>query len=78
MKPKHPPLAPLKSSAITGFHYDPVSGVLHLGFASGGVHHYAGVSKEKATQLAQAKSVGQFFHQHIRGQHAEKKVADAH
>lgn len=75
-KPKHPPLSPLKSSAITGYHYDPATETLHLGFASGGVHSYGGVDPKKAASLAQADSVGSFFHKHIWGVHPDKKVAD--
>jgi hypothetical protein len=66
---KHPPLAPLKSSAITGHHYDPASGVLHLGFASGGVYRYRGFPKDKADALAKAESAGGYFHAHIRDKH---------
>lgn len=71
---KHPPLSPLKSSAVSGMHHDPASGVLHLGFASGGVYRYKGVPKATADALAKADSAGAYFHAHIRDQHDGEMV----
>ncbi len=72
---KHPTLAPLKSTALTGYHYDAPTEVLHLGFTSGDVWRYPNVSKDKADGLAKATSAGAYFHANIRGQHLGNKVS---
>lgn len=75
MSAKHPPLSELKSNAISGYHYDPATKVLHLRFTSGDVWRYPGVPAETARNFAMAVSHGQFFHAHIRKHHEGTKVA---
>lgn len=57
------------STACTGLGYDPETQTLAFRVASGAVYHYAGVSAEEHLKLLNAKSIGQHFHQHIKGKY---------
>lgn len=67
-KPHAPAInfAPLKSSQISGHHYDEPTKTLHIKFHSGGHYSYAGVEKKIADGLTAADSAGKYFTQHIK------------
>lgn len=57
----------MTSSNIASVGYDPATEALEVEFKNGGVFTYAGVKPDTHRKLLAAKSVGGFFHQHIRG-----------
>ncbi len=65
---------PVESSNIASVGHDGAD--LHVAFKSGGTHRYQGVPAETFEAMRSAKSVGKFFHAHIRGKHTSEKIND--
>lgn len=62
----HIPMEAIDSSQIVALGHDPETNRLAVQFKSGGIYYYGGVDASLYGALRHAKSVGQFFHQHIR------------
>lgn len=71
---KAPELTPLKSSALSGYHYDPQTRTLTVQYSNGGVYAYADVTAEKAEAFSGAASPGGYFAAKIRNNHAATKL----
>ena len=63
----------VNSSAIAAVDYEEKEKVLFVLFKKGEIHAYHNVSKYKFNQLVNAVSVGQYFNQSIKPNHAETK-----
>jgi hypothetical protein len=70
------PWRALQSRHLNGFDYDPESRTLAIRFVNGAVYHYRGVPQTVADTLTQTGSPGTYFHEKIRGNYFEVKVAD--
>lgn len=71
-KKKLPPLIPVESSNIAGYHYSGTD--LTIGFKSGGTYKYAGVKPETVAKFAEAKSKGKFLNNKIVSRHKAVKL----
>jgi hypothetical protein len=65
---------PKKSSNVASTSYDPDLGHLTVQFASGSRYRYEGVSKDTASGLDTADSVGRYLHAHVIGKHDAVKI----
>ena len=74
MTARHPPLTPVKSSAMKAMHYDPETKALHVQFPSGDVYVYDDVSHERAFALEGSSSIGHYFGTEIKPHHLGRKV----
>ena len=61
------------SSNITHIGYSIDKKILRIVFNSGGTYTYTNISKEIYKELLSSKSVGKYFHQHIKGKYEYKK-----
>lgn len=71
---------PAKSSHIAAVGLDPKTGELHVAFVSGGTYIHGNVSAEMFDAMMGAKSIGEHYHKHFRGNSAHsvrKKEAEA-
>lgn len=67
----------LQSRHLNGADYDPESGILWIQFVNGAVYRYGpGVPQTTVDSLHQSSSAGSYFHDKIKGQYSEMKVAD--
>ena len=57
---------PVISSIISSVGYDPTTENLEIEFTNGSVYEYYGVPYEEYSELMDAGSIGEHFHQHIR------------
>lgn len=64
----------VKSSNIKSIGHDPATNTMHVEFNNGGVYEYDDVPPEKHAALVNAHSIGAHFAQHIKGQHAYRKI----
>jgi hypothetical protein len=71
---KHPELTPIKSSAMTGYAYDPDKRELHIQFPGGAVHAYSDVPIEKVEAMKGAQSVGGYFTSKIKSVHKARRI----
>ncbi len=71
---KHPEFTPVKSSMMTGHHYDPNTRALTVQFTGGSVYRYDDVSADKVATLAESASPGSFFTSKIKGLHPATKL----
>lgn len=71
---KTPELTPLKSSALTGYHYDQQTRTLTVRYTNGGMYSYADVPMDKAEAFSGAASPGGFFAAKIRNNHTATKL----
>lgn len=71
---KIPEMTPIKSSAMTGYHYDPTTRELHVEFRPGSIYRYEGVTAEKAEAMMGNQSPGSYFAANIRNTHKATKV----
>ena len=60
------PRKAVKSSNIKSVGYDKASKAMVVEFHSGQVHRFEGVAEKHHTAMLKAKSVGSYFHSHIR------------
>lgn len=72
--PTTPKLTPIKSSMLTGYHYDPQSRELTVQFTNGGMYMYSDVPMDKAEAFSGASSPGSFFAAKIRNNHEATKL----
>lgn len=70
----HHTLTPIKSSALSGAHYNADTHELTVEFAGGNRYVYHDVSREKYDSLLSADSAGKYFSSAIRNAHAHTKV----
>jgi hypothetical protein len=63
-----------KSSNVASTSYDPELGQLTVQFASGSRYRYEGVSKDTASGIDTADSVGRYLHAHVIGKHDAVKI----
>ena len=69
---------PITDSSMFSHHgYNEETGELHLTFKNGGDAHASPVSREKYEEFKTAKSMGKWYHQHIRGRIEGHKVMQA-
>lgn len=66
-------LTPLKSSNISGAHYDHDSNTLTIRFHGGTEHSYSDVPAYHYEGLIESPSAGQYFHANIRNTYKSKK-----
>ena len=66
--------SPVNSSVFKSVGHDPKTSTLEIEFKEGGVHQYSGVDTRKYKMFVQSKSLGGFFHSHIKTVHSTKKV----
>jgi hypothetical protein len=55
----------VKSSAIKGLQYDPVTGTVYVHFHSGGAHKFGPLSQSAYDSFLKSPSVGKHFHQYV-------------
>ena len=67
-------LKPVDSSNISAIGYDAAAKELHVQFSSGATYAYRGVPPTVYSKLAEAKSKGAHFAQHIRSVFKSAKV----
>lgn len=60
-------LTKLKSSNISGYHYDRETKALTIGFHSGTRYVYHDVPQGIVDGLSKADSAGSYFYKHVRG-----------
>lgn len=65
----------VKSSNIRSVGYDNFSRILEVAFHNGSTFRYHDVDPQHFTKLTTAKSVGAYFHSHIRNAHVASKVS---
>lgn len=65
---------PVTSSNISSVGYDEQTSTLEITFKSSGTYQYSNVSIETYKELLGAGSVGQYFHQNIKGQYPFRKA----
>ena len=65
---------PVQSSNIRSIGHDPLTNTLEVEFVNGGVYQYDGVPAEKHSALVGAESIGRHLHQHIKQNHAARKL----
>lgn len=63
-----------KSSNVASTTYDPEMGHLTVEFAGGSRYRYSGVSKETASGIEGADSVGRYLHANVIGKHDATKI----
>jgi hypothetical protein len=61
-------MKPVVSSNIAKYGYDESTQTLRIEFRNGGVYDYSGVPSEIVADLADAPSIGSYFHNNIRNQ----------
>ena len=66
---------PVKSSNLSGVHYDPERKALTVKFKSGGTYTYTGVPAHRYEGLLSAESPGSYLHKHIRSGYDWTKAA---
>lgn len=66
---------PVESSNVKAIGYDPNTRKLEIEFNSGEVHEYSDVAPGMHKALMGARSIGGYFHQHIRNRHKSRPVA---
>lgn len=71
---KHPDLTPIKSSALSGHHYDPQTRQMTVRFNSGATWQYDDVPHEKYEAFTGAASPGSFFGTKIRDNFKGRKL----
>jgi len=59
-------MQPVESSQIHAVGYDAETKTLRVSFKSDGVYDYADVPEQMHADMLAAKSVGSFFHAHVR------------
>lgn len=74
MTEKLPEMKPVSSSNIATVGFDPAENKLYVGFLSGTVYRYDGVSQETHDNLVAADSVGCFFNKHVKKSFPYTKV----
>ena len=75
MSPDHPvSMERVKSSNIDSLGYHPETQTLHVIFKDGGHYAYQKVPQMLFHNMKQAKSVGGFFHEFVKGKHESRKV----
>jgi hypothetical protein len=62
----------VKSTNISEIGYLPDKKVLRVKFKNGGIYEYSDVSEKDHDEFWKADSIGQYFHQHIRGKSFKK------
>jgi hypothetical protein len=62
------------SSHVTSTKYDPDLGHLEVKFQNGRSYRYSGVSKETASGIESADSVGRYLHANVIGKHSVEKI----
>ena len=65
---------PITSSNLVSVGYDEKTQVLEVEFKPSSLYQYTGVPKRVYDEMTRAESPGKFFHAHVRGQYATKKV----
>lgn len=65
---------PVNSSNLKSVGYDKDTKTLQVEFHTGAVHEYANVPLDKHAQMMKAKSVGGYFHTHIRNFYDGKRI----
>lgn len=71
---KHPEFTPIKSSMMSGVHYDPATRELTVQFSGGSVYRYDDVSAERVETMMGNKSPGGYFTASIKGLHPATKL----
>lgn len=66
---------PKNSSNITHIQFHPDEGTLIVQFHSGGSYAYDNCTPQMADAFMKAPSAGTFFHQHIKGKFASRKLS---
>ena len=66
-------MTPLHSSNLAGADYDG-QGTLVIAFRSGGVYQYFNVPHSEYVGLMSASSHGEYFHAHIKGRYAYRRI----
>lgn len=66
-----------ESSTIKFVKYDEAMSVLTVGFRSGSVYEYHGVTEDVADAFQAADSMGSFFHSQISGKYVYEKLNTA-
>ena len=66
---------PIQSTNIAAIGFDKVHSIIHIEFKSGGAYRYLECDQELYDGLANARSVGRFFHVKIRDIKPFVKVA---
>lgn len=64
----------VKSTNIKSVGYDPKERTLAVAFSDGSLYHYHNIERNKFEDLAEAKSVGSFLHEHIKGVYKHTKM----
>lgn len=63
----------VKSSIIKSIGHNPDTNIMEITFKTGKTYSFENVTKEKHEELMNAKSVGKFFHAHIKPFHRATK-----
>ena len=71
---EHIPLTPVESAAIAAIGHNPDKNILAIQFKSGSIRHYAGFSVEAFEAMAQAESIGQYFHTKIKNRYQVEQM----
>ena len=74
---KHPPLQPVKSSALAAMSYDPATKKLRVKTHAGKVYEYDDVSHERAHVMETCASMGSYWNTEIKPNHIGREVFDA-
>lgn len=67
-------LIPVKSSSITGYHYDTERRLLTVEYTGGNRYTYSEVPMSKITAWLKSDSLGKHFNAHIKPHHEAKRV----
>jgi hypothetical protein len=65
---------PVESSNLKSVGYDPKTKTLEVEFHTGAVHQYQDVPANKHKAMMKAKSVGGYFHIHVRNFHKSSQA----
>ncbi len=65
----------VSSTAINSVSYKHAAQELYIEFNTGHVYRYDGVPRKTLRNLLRARSVGKYFHQHIKGQYDFDRVS---
>ncbi len=71
-----PKMTPVRSSAISEFHYDAATHALFVRFTSGKLYVARDVTLERAETFAGSLSKGRYFNDQIRGNHIIDEVME--
>lgn len=65
---------PVSSSSLRSVGYDEEDGALEIEFNHGGVYRYMDVPRDVYQELLSARSHGGYFHDHVRGEYAYRRL----